>query len=432
MIKRYTIAILALPLIGLLAPEAGAQLADPSARSLGLSGAYTARARGYEAVFWNPANLGLPGHAGWSVGLPAVNAFIANNSLSYGDISGLYGEFLDDQRKSEILEDIRRGDPDRMLEIDGDASAHWIGFSIWRFAVAGGSIATGTAELSADAVELILFGNVGEDGLGKDFALEGSNALGWSVSAVGASYAQPFTIPALDHLGMHFSVGATAKYLVAHGLGRVTDQGSLFTLDPLAVDVSAEAIYSSDAISGSGWSVDLALAMKSQSVTAGLTVRNLAGDIAWDEDVFELTVVTASADFSSSTSSDTTFSFDELSPEDQARVRAFLDEASLPTRIRLGGKFDLGSKFSVSADYEETVGGTLRAGWDRLIATGAELALVPNIPLRIGLGTNFEDIAYAGGLGIYGGPVHFDIAARRQGGGLALAISLSVWPGTRN
>ncbi len=434
MTRKITV-LFTIGLLASLAPDALGQLADPSARSFGLGGSYVTRAHGYEAVFWNPANLGLPGHASWSIGLPSLNAFVANNSLSYGEITDLYGDFLDDAEKSELLARIRRDDPDRMLTVDGDAEAGWLGFSIGRFAIAGGSIGIGTAELSADAIELILFGNVGEDGQGKDFQLEGSNALGWSMSAVGASYAQPLSLPVLEQLDMKLSLGATAKYVVAHALGRVVDQGSLFTQDPLAVNINAEAIYSTDPISGSGWSVDLAAALKWGALTAGLTAKNLIGDISWKEEVFELAIVSVSADFDSTVTTDTTFSFDELSAADQERVREFLGDASLAKRIRFGGRIDFSQMISVSADYEEKLGGGLRVGWDRTFATGAELGLLAFLPLRVGVATNFEDFAYSGGFGLYAGPVHFDFALRRQGvragDGLAGAISLSIWPGMR-
>ena len=432
--KRTGIGAMVLACLGLTAGELVAQVAAPSARSAGLAGAYTARARGYEAVFWNPANLGLPEGSAWSVGLPSVSAFVANNSLTYGQITDLYGDFLDDSEKSALLADVRRDDPNRMLTLDGRIDAHWLGFSIGRFAIAGGSIGSGTAELTPDAVELVLFGNAGEDGTGKDFSLEGSQALGWGVSAVGVSYGHPLAIPILEELGMNVSVGATAKDLIAHGLGRVLDQGSLFTQEPLALNASAEALYSDDAFSGSGWSIDVAGAMKWNNLTAGLALHNLVGNIGWDESAFELELLSVTADFDSTTSEDTVFTFAELSPEDQERVRTFLDDADLPTRVRLGGRLDLTSMLSLSADYEERIGGSLRAGWDRRFVTGAELRALPFLPLRIGLGTNFEDFTYAGGFGVYAGPVHLDLAVRRQGipggDGVAAAFSVSVWPGT--
>jgi len=119
-------------LIGL--PVTGtAQLAAPSARSFGLAGSYSARARGYEAPYWNPANLGLPGRPGWSVGIVGANASINNNSLDYGQITDLYGEYIDDATKSQILADIRRSNPDRLFQLGGELGASALAVSIWRF-----------------------------------------------------------------------------------------------------------------------------------------------------------------------------------------------------------------------------------------------------------------------------------------------------------
>ena len=57
---------------------------------VGLATAYSARARGHEAPFWNPANLGLSRNPDWSVGLNA-SAYFSNNALGYGQITDLYG-----------------------------------------------------------------------------------------------------------------------------------------------------------------------------------------------------------------------------------------------------------------------------------------------------------------------------------------------------
>ena len=66
---------------------ARAQLATPEARSFAFGGAYAARAVGYEASFWNPANLGLSTSPRWSAGLNA-SAYLSNNALDYGQITG--------------------------------------------------------------------------------------------------------------------------------------------------------------------------------------------------------------------------------------------------------------------------------------------------------------------------------------------------------
>ena len=62
---------MSLVLAGLLLPALlQAQLPDPSTRALGMGGAYTSLARGYEAVAWNPAMLAAVGRPGFTIGLP--------------------------------------------------------------------------------------------------------------------------------------------------------------------------------------------------------------------------------------------------------------------------------------------------------------------------------------------------------------------------
>ena len=67
-----------------------AQLAEPSARSAALATSYLGRARGFEAPFWNPANLGLSDRPSWSFGLASVSGYVYNNSLTIGQITGLF------------------------------------------------------------------------------------------------------------------------------------------------------------------------------------------------------------------------------------------------------------------------------------------------------------------------------------------------------
>ncbi|NIR45216.1 MAG: conjugal transfer protein TraF [Gemmatimonadetes bacterium] len=430
----FKVTTIVLALLACSPGVAGAQMAAPSARSAGLADSYVGRARGYESPFWNPANLGLSDRPGWSIGLAGANAYLDNNSLSYGQIEDLYGEYLDDATKSELLAEIRGVDGDGMLELSADLGATGMAFSIWRFAFGVGATGSTALAVSPDAAELILFGNMGEDGTGRDFTLDGSHGDGWGLSSVYVSYAQPFTIPALDYLDMKFSIGATVKYGVAHGLYRAADQGTALTYDPLVLDVDAEVLNSTEFNAGSVWAADLGAAMEWGSLVAGISVIDAFSNIQWDEEAFELKRYTAHADFDSATSTDTTLAFSELTLADQERVSEYLQGADVPKKLRLGAAWRMGSMLSLSADYLELLGGSLNARWERQLSAGAELRLLSVVPLRAGLATDFNSLAVTGGFGLYAGPVHLDFAAGRwgigAGDGVALALSLSVWPGT--
>lgn len=433
MMRQFAICGLITLLLVTVRAESSAQLPDPSARSAAFAGAHTARARGYEAVFWNPANLALPDRPRWSLGLPAAHGFLANNSLGYGTIQGLYGEFLDEGTKSELLADIRGDDPERMFEMSADVAAYGLGLSFGRFAFGFGTTGAGTARISPDIVELLLFGNVGEDGTRDEFRFDGSNGIAWWTTGFSISYGHPFTLPALDWLGMKFAVGATFHYTMLHGLVEVRDRGSFVLNEPLSAGVDARRINTTDSSAGNGWSFDVGGAATWGPWTVGLALRNLIGDLSWNADDTELALFTATADFDSTVSTQTTRSFTDLGPDDQDRVRQFLEDADFPTRIRLGAGYRVGPRLNLSADYEEVLGGELRTGWDRRLAVGAELAVLSFLPLRAGLGTSFQDFAFGGGFGLYAGPFHFDLSALRQGlqdggDGLRLAASLSFWP----
>jgi len=433
--KGNRIATIALALLLVCVCEAGAQLATPSARSFALANSFTARARGYESAFWNPANLGLPDRPGWSVGLAGASAYLNNNSLSYGQIADLYGEYMDNETKSELLASIRGDDPNKMMTLSVDASASVLSFSIGRFAFGAGGMGAGNLEVSPDAAELVLFGNVGEDGTGGDFVLEGSHGQGWATSGGYLSYAQPFTIPALDYLGLQFSLGATVKYGVAHGLVHLQDTGTTSINDPLAIIVDAEVLKSTDADAGRLWAVDLGLAVDWDGLlVAGISLSNAFSSITWQEEDFELIQVWALSDFESTTSSDTTLAFSELSAEKQEEIIAFLEDRTVPKELRLGLVFEAIPALTVSADYSELIGGTLRSRWDRTLSAGGELRLLSALPLRVGLATDLSHFGYTGGLGIYTGPVHLDMSIGRWGvvggDGLVAAVSLSIWPGT--
>jgi hypothetical protein len=110
-----------------------------------------------------------------------------------------------------------------------------------------------------------------------------------------------------------------------------------------------------------------------------------------------------------------------------------LEDRTVPKKLRLGLVFEAIPALTVSADYVELIGGTLRSRWERSLSAGGELRLLSAIPLRVGLATDFSHFAYTGGLGIYIGPVHLDMSIGRWGvvggDGVVAAVSFSIWPG---
>jgi hypothetical protein len=425
-------AAIAVSLAVLTGAEATGQLAMPSARSQALAGAFTARARGYEAAIWNPANLGLPDRPRWSFGLAGVTGTLTNNSLTYGQLSGLYGKFLDDAAKSELLDEVRTANADGLLTLDFELGGSLLGFSLGRFGFGLGTSAAGKGELSAEALELILFGNVGESGEGKDFDFSGSNGQTWWLSGGYVSYGQPLIV-SHEASTLDLSIGASFKYGVAHTYLRFDDLGTLIRAEPLDLDARAELLDSETKDIGRYWAFDVGVAAQWENLVAGLMLQNLVNDFVWSLGDFNLTRYAAMADFNRAVTVDTTAAFYELSHEDRQRLEDFFDRLNLPTRLGIGAAYQVTPKVSLSLDYRDHLGGRLRSLWERSLAVGGEFYWVRRLPLRVGVSTDFSQMALAAGAGLELGVFHADFAVGRWGAvngeGATVALSVSFWPG---
>ena len=82
-----------------------AQLPNASPAATGLSGAFTARARGYDAIAWNPANLGLRDNPGFSLGMLAVSASSGLDPISLSDIAPYLGQGASEDAARSVAAD---------------------------------------------------------------------------------------------------------------------------------------------------------------------------------------------------------------------------------------------------------------------------------------------------------------------------------------
>src|SRR5262249_46044186 len=71
--------------LAVIGAPAAAQ-APLTARSLGMAGSFVADARGVDALFFNPANLGLGGTPTWSISIPQVAVGTRFVGTSLGDV----------------------------------------------------------------------------------------------------------------------------------------------------------------------------------------------------------------------------------------------------------------------------------------------------------------------------------------------------------
>jgi hypothetical protein len=434
-----------LVLAGLLVPALlQAQLADPSTRALGMGGAYTSLARGYEAVYWNPAMLATTGRPGFTIGLPHLNVEVGSNVYGLKDfLTYANSGPLSDAAKHTLLDKMAS---DTSLAIRVLGGVQPFGLSIGPVALAVGSTFEGDLAVGKDAVELALFGNATRTAPGQFFTARGSSGFGWGATTAAASLALPFPMP----VG-RLSIGITGKYTIGHFLASAGDLGTRIGASPSFSAVTAgQAIYTNygqncDSFkptgtdvcggqAGKGISADLGAALQFAhgGITLSAVAVNAIGSMTWDDTrlVYERMrrqvtqdvsghVVTVTTD---STRLETPAAID-ADPAARALKDSLLAHASFAKLLRFGfalrsGMLSLGGAMQMR----------LQQGLDQqpsqLVAAGAEYRLLGFLPLRVGASWDFgEATTLSAGTGLQLLGINIDASIAN--------ISGTVHPGVR-
>src|SRR5690606_37734620 len=115
-LSRQAALLFSLALLTIAPVRANAQV-PLSPRSLGMGGAMIGAARGQEAVFLNPANLGLEGSPRWSVALVGVSAAAELQGIDLGELADLVQyDDLSQPERTDLLAEV----PDAGLRLDLD------------------------------------------------------------------------------------------------------------------------------------------------------------------------------------------------------------------------------------------------------------------------------------------------------------------------
>jgi hypothetical protein len=244
---------------------------------------YTALARGYDAVAWNPALLGLFGNPSQSFTFIPVRVVAGLDPVTFGDFANFQGKVVPfGIREAWLVAVQAEGDE----EGSGGGEVTLFAVQIGRLAFQLGTRAIGLADLPPGAMELIMFGNAGRtNGQPVPLDLLGSRIDGIAASTLAGSYAVP--IPMKDG---RVAVGATLKYTIGHFLVFARDAGSTVT-DAPAIDVDFPSIstVAPDSSSGgfnngSGLGLDIGVAMERGKLTLSGVVQNVFNTFEWRED----------------------------------------------------------------------------------------------------------------------------------------------------
>jgi hypothetical protein len=353
-----------------------------SPRNLGMAGALLGGARGHEALFLNPANLGLPGNPYWSVAVPQVvlGGTMAGPALEdlpdFTRISGLSRE-----RKDEILGAI----PERGVELKFDMRAPLLTFQRRRLAFGIAFGATGYHTLDRDFAELALDGY--EQGR-IDYRTQGTAGRRMTYWDFAVGYG--------DQAGP-IRWGVTAHYLRGGTLlhSRVTEP----RVDIAAADIEVDYV-SVLSRGGNGFALDMGGAFQPhRTVTLNAAVANAFATLSWSDELYIRNLHLTRADFDNL---DVVALLDQhdrserrLGAEDAALAggidaRMLQDEAYLPTVARLGAAWQPTGWTQLGLAYHgRLTDGQLAGSWDRMLAVGIQQR-IPLMTLRAGYATDLD------------------------------------------
>ena len=409
--------------------RASAQLPSASTRALGMGENYTALARGFDAVAWNPALLGLFGNPRKSLTVIPARVVAGLEPVTFGDFADFQGKVVPfGIRESWLAVVEAEGDE----EGSGGGEVTLFAAQIGRLAFQLGTRAIGLADLPPGAMELIMFGNAGRNN-GQPVALDllGSRIDGIAASTLAASYAVP--IPMKDG---RVAVGATVKYTIGHFLVFARDAGSTLT-DAPTVDVDFPSIStvapdssSSGFNNGSGLGLDVGVAMERGKLTLSGVVQNVFNTFEWREDA--LFFRPSSALFDANTlASDFEDQPFENAPAGLRRAVKRLEYRPL---VAAGAAYHVNERWTVDVDMRTVLGDEgIQDAPDFHVGGGVEYKVRDNLPIRAGGGAINEGFQLGAGVGVAVGKYSFGASYMRRlnAVGAANIVMLTVFSTSR-
>jgi hypothetical protein len=396
-----SIAATALVLTAILEPvPLAAQVANGSTAALGMAENYTAVARGFDAVAWNPAGLGLRGTGSSSWTALVVHGGTGIGPVTLGDLSDWSNELVPAAVKSQWL---ARISADGGETGSADADVTWLALQFGRFAVHASTSFRGQAAIAPGIAELLLFGNVGETGEAKPLGLGGSSGLATAHSVVGASFALPF---AAGERGTA-AIGITVKYVVGHAMALGDNSTGNTAIDPISVMLDFPTLHSAsdngsfDGNGGKGLGLDVGFGWDTPGGwSLGLLVQNLVNTFDWDTDELRFSPLNILLD------EDTAYTETDEMPASMApaALRSRVDDLTFRPGFAAGVAYRVTDQLVVAGDARFTSTAGIRMGAARHAGAGLEYRPVPWLPLHAGVaaissGENSSGWQAGGGFG---------------------------------
>ena len=400
MMSKQTAAMTLLLALGALTSPnaASSQISAPSPAVLATANNYTALARGFTAIALNPAGLAMPGNPGFTLTFLPVQARAGMSAMSLSDIATYDDMLIPDAVREEWLQ---TAIDDGGFDLRGGGSVTGLALSIGPVGLQVSTVGAARGSLSPDAFELLLFGNAGRTGTIRDMSLEGTGASTWAATT--AALAVGIPLPVVQE--GRFALGATVKYTVGHVAGLATDVGSVIRANPFGVDLSLPSIIPADVDltdNGSGVGLDLGLAWEGTTWAFSAAVQNVVNSFEWKLDNYEYRLGELTLDGTSVTTN-----FDAgPAVSTPSAIRDELLAQRFELAFNTGIAFRPSEMLALMADFRHETGEALVIGERSSVGLGAELRVIPFLPLRGGF-SRVTDGAYqiGAGFGLELGPV---------------------------
>jgi hypothetical protein len=413
--------------ISLGAGALAAQLPNASPAAYGMGGNYTAMARGYEAVAWNPANLAMPGRPFLSLGLAALGGTVGMDPVGFGMLGEHSGLVVDSAVRSSWVDLVRVSGRQR-VRVDWGVTP--LALSLGPIGIQVGASQYVNMDLSPDMFEAVMFGNAGlNNGAPKalDFTGTGMETAAFATGAV--SFALP--LPLRFTRGLlgpeHFAVAVTGKYVVG-SLAIMQDGGSVF--GGTSVNYSFPIVIpmeDSSGIAGMGTGADISASWQVGRWRVGALVENVFNSFKWDTTKLQVQSTTGYFDEDTSYSTEATLPYGAAPLALREKIAA---QKFMPA-INVGMSFKPTDFLTVTADLHQQMGGddAISIGPKNRMGVGAELRILPFIPLRAGVASVTDGWQAGAGLGVrlLGLEVGVSGSVRKRGAATESGMMISVF-----
>jgi hypothetical protein len=413
----FTAVLAVLGTIAIATPALG-QVPNPVPSALGMSESYTAAARGYAVIAWNPAALGLAGGPESSAMIGAVRGLSGLGPVTIGDLGTWQDQAVPLQVRQEWLADIQRhGGQTGAAGFDFT----WAAFQVGRFAAQVSSSGRALNDISPGVAELILMGNAGAGGEPVDIDLAGSLLDAQVHTTAALSYGMPLPLPAG---APRIAVGVTAKYTIGHVLGVSQESTGAATGDPVGINFRFPLVYTPVVYndmdqywlsSGDGWGLDVAAAAELGRLTLAAVAHNVVNRFSWDPAKLRFRALEMSF---SDQDTETSVDWQPLSAA-PAELRALVDESTFHPSYTAGAALRWSRRLLLTADARvgSTAGMHTRA--PRHVGAGVEFRPLSWLPLQAGaswmdFGQDRDGVQLGAGLGLDLGSFQISASAARR------------------